>query len=576
MSIVVTCDCTMTYRLPDRYAGKRCRCRECGERIRVPRDASPPEETGSARKGRKAKAGQKTKEQPKANSRKRKAETKPGRRAASTTRRVTSQEGEILGDRQELMRVASQAARHVSDSIHQLAPLHSGDRLDRPVGLTPPPSRRVDRPRGRVEQTRDRAEAKARKERKAKAKAKDKEQNAAKQRTASTCPYCMEKVTNLREVVACAECGARHHEDCHDESESCAACGGSEALVLRSKKKQASESEASDDQGSRTARPAKRKAKTGEAPPSKGKKVAKPKRGRATETLRKRSGAARRSYGKRRSSSEEEGEGRRPARKSGNGPLWAVAAIVGGLAVVGGLLAFMYFSGDPGSAGGDLEKKLAHVEELKANHQWEFAKKELDELERGLEQDGDQRALSKLYKVGAGVEKMVQVLALQTDEAKLENLVKFSTDTDPTVRLGCAMELRGIVEAEEAQRALANLAQDSDARVAAAARQGLVNAGGPHSIPYLAEAIEQTAATGGKLGDVALQRAVELYEPEVVPVLHKALELRANMPAANLRIVLERLAELGNADSVPLARKFLEHEDEGVRQAAQAVIDALG
>jgi hypothetical protein len=37
MSIQVSCDCEMTYRLPDRYAGKRCRCRECGDSIRVPR-----------------------------------------------------------------------------------------------------------------------------------------------------------------------------------------------------------------------------------------------------------------------------------------------------------------------------------------------------------------------------------------------------------------------------------------------------------------------------------------------------------------------------------------------------------
>lgn len=44
MSIEVSCECAMTYRLPDRFAGKRCRCRECGDSIRVPtldeRDAS--------------------------------------------------------------------------------------------------------------------------------------------------------------------------------------------------------------------------------------------------------------------------------------------------------------------------------------------------------------------------------------------------------------------------------------------------------------------------------------------------------------------------------------------------------
>jgi hypothetical protein len=36
MSIEVSCDCAMTYRLPDRFAGKRARCRECGDSIRVP------------------------------------------------------------------------------------------------------------------------------------------------------------------------------------------------------------------------------------------------------------------------------------------------------------------------------------------------------------------------------------------------------------------------------------------------------------------------------------------------------------------------------------------------------------
>ena len=36
MSIEVSCDCQMTYRLPDRFAGKRCRCRECGDSIRIP------------------------------------------------------------------------------------------------------------------------------------------------------------------------------------------------------------------------------------------------------------------------------------------------------------------------------------------------------------------------------------------------------------------------------------------------------------------------------------------------------------------------------------------------------------
>ena len=37
MSILVSCrECEASYKLPDRYAGKRCRCKECKAKIRVP------------------------------------------------------------------------------------------------------------------------------------------------------------------------------------------------------------------------------------------------------------------------------------------------------------------------------------------------------------------------------------------------------------------------------------------------------------------------------------------------------------------------------------------------------------
>ena len=50
MSIVVTCECTMTYKLPSRYAGKRCRCRECGRLFKVPKSDELPKASEVIRK----------------------------------------------------------------------------------------------------------------------------------------------------------------------------------------------------------------------------------------------------------------------------------------------------------------------------------------------------------------------------------------------------------------------------------------------------------------------------------------------------------------------------------------------
>lgn len=50
---------------------------------------------------------------------------------------------------------------------------------------------------------------------------------------AGRCPYCRDLITDAAKVVACAACGARHHEDCRAEHGACAACGASELLVPR-------------------------------------------------------------------------------------------------------------------------------------------------------------------------------------------------------------------------------------------------------------------------------------------------------------------------------------------------------
>ena len=123
MSIEVSCnDCEMSYRLPDRYAGKRCRCRECGTRIRVPG-------TDAAAK-------------PKAKKAKAQAAARPAQR---TTRRLNSQEQDILNDRR-VLRTSEDAQDAISESIHQLSPMTLSGTLDLESSLPSAPS---SRPRSR-------------------------------------------------------------------------------------------------------------------------------------------------------------------------------------------------------------------------------------------------------------------------------------------------------------------------------------------------------------------------------------------------------------------------------------------
>jgi hypothetical protein len=47
------------------------------------------------------------------------------------------------------------------------------------------------------------------------------------------CPWCKGAIENVKEVVACAACGARHHGACHQENGRCATCGSTDVLVPR-------------------------------------------------------------------------------------------------------------------------------------------------------------------------------------------------------------------------------------------------------------------------------------------------------------------------------------------------------
>lgn len=127
MSIVVTCSCSRTYRLPDRYAGKKARCRDCGEPIEVPTQ----EDDAVEKPAQKRKKGESRSERSKAD---RKAD-----KARETTRRLNAEDREIIGERRNLR--SSERKRPISESMHQLAPIAlSGDRLD--MSPTPPSTSR--------------------------------------------------------------------------------------------------------------------------------------------------------------------------------------------------------------------------------------------------------------------------------------------------------------------------------------------------------------------------------------------------------------------------------------------------
>lgn len=547
MSIVVSCrECEASYTLPNRYAGKRCKCKECKAKIRVP--AEEAAEAPKKRKRKKVAAGgvESTSERPKKKRRKKKRETsaetvteaKPRRRKKSktdkaektgkvektgkaekakakaekatktfdepkkrakkraktraqegtkkakelikkarrsATRRLGSQEGsqireegralrgKLAGGRRKLRGSASP----VSESIHQLAPLNSGDRLD-PVGLEP---------RKRIKGKAGKATAKLGKARK-----------APKRGTAK-----------LRKR------GAARIET----------------------------------------RPGKRGAR------------------RAT-----------RSYGRRRGDEElDEDEALAPNRNNARYALFAALGLIGLLCMGVGLAVGGAFGGggDEAAAMSQSDKKLDFVEQVAWKGNWDAAKKEADELAAALEKSGDTEGLQKLKGLRLGIDNMVTIRSIEDDELKLNQLLRFVHDKLGPVRLGVALELRPLAFQEEAQGALVQLTKDSDPRVVSAAKQGLIQTGGPKSIPFLMEAIVDTAQTGGKLGDVAIERALEIHEPEVVPVLVKILEVRSKADASVLRRALNNLADLAQGDEASkAAQAYLEHADESVKEAAQA------
>lgn len=519
MSIVVDCrECEASYKLPDRYAGKRCRCKGCKAKIEVPAEAKEPRTRKKRKKRKRAaeavavvteakpkrKKRSKAKDEAKAET---KAEAKASKRGAekakrarakkarrSATRRLGSQEDQIRAEGKALREKLAAGRRRthsptpVSESIHQLAPLNSGA-LD-PVGLRP---------------------------RKGKGK-----KGAAKKGTTK-----LERRTLARKRTA--KLGRE------------------------------------DEQGKKRGR--KGTAKLGRKGTAKlGRGITK----RGGKRTIARRGLAR---GARRGQAElDEGEELelQPKTNTTRYALFAVLALVGLLCLGVGLAVGGAF-GDSAPAVSASEKKLDYIEALAWKGQWDVAQQEAEALEVTLQKSGDAAELATLSRLKVSVTNMVTIRSIEDDESKLDQLLRFVGAKEGFVRLGVAMELRPLAFLEEGSRALVTLTKDSDPRVVAAAKQALVQTGGPNAIPFLMEAIVDTAQTGGKLGDIAVERALELSEPEIVPVLVKILETRTKAKADVLRQALSNLTDLAEPEvAKKAAEPYLDHKDESVREAAEA------
>jgi len=522
MSIEVTCSCAATYRLPDRYAGKRCRCRECGGRIEVPEEvsASPKKRRGGRKGGRRRRDGRAKREA-----------------ARRTTRRLSSQEQEIRGARRALR---PSSRRPVSESMHQLAPMTLSGQVERPETLGPPVPRKARKRR------RDSAEERQAGKRKQKGRAGERE----------AAPTGDERSTKRRKKKGSA-----------------AGKGGAKAeRKPQGKREQEKGKRPGKGKKARRAAPEKGKKKGAPAAP-------RPKKGRGAAPARRLGAGARRAGG-RADADGDEGERSTPAGKRGRGrqsPVQLAVITAAALTVLIGLAVGLAWSGSEGTAAqGQTAAKLEYVAGLREHGQWDVAKVELERLEKELIAAGAMAEAARVQEERVAVDMMVQLAEIEDEYQRLETLISYAEYADPTVRRGVAFELGALGENWEAQETLATLARDDDEDVAAAARHALVEVGGPMSIPYLQAVIEETAATGGERGDHALEKALELYEPEVGPVLVRFLELRPEAPAPTLAAVLDHLRELGDPSSVEAARPFLDHADPTVQESAKGLVETLG
>ena len=386
MSIEVSCqDCEMSYRLPDRYAGKRCRCRECGTRIRVPGERV---KGTRKKKGNKARAGA------------------AARTAQRTTRRLNSQEQDILNDRR-VLRTSDHGQEGVSESLHQLSPMTLSGTLDLESSLPSGPPSSAPRARRR-KRSRPVGPAKARKSAKAKAMA-EAEGKPTKARK--------KKAKKAKKPDATAK-KAEKPKKAHAKK------------AERPKKADAKKADAKKADA--------KKAKPASKPTvnrTRGKRSAL--RGKGLDTLGRRG---------RRGAREEDANAN--VEPQGRDPVRMAAIIAGTLCLLVGLVLGMAIQGiDWGPSPEDeareaLESKLAFIDGSIGNAKWDVAVTELKALETKLEGLNLPEERAQIQTTLADVTQLAQAAAIDDPYERLDAIKTFATHRNPRIRRGVVSILR--------------------------------------------------------------------------------------------------------------------------------------
>lgn len=411
MSIVVTCSCSRTYRLPDRYAGKKARCRDCGEPIEVPTQ----EDDAVEKPAQKRKKGESRSSRSKADRKADKAE-----KARDATRRLNSQDREIIGERRNLR--ASDRKRPISESMHQLAPIAlSGDRLD--MSPTPPSTSR-SRPNTKKKTKREVQESKK------KAKEQARSARDAEERKA-----------------------ARKDK--------------------KKKKKRRSSGSAKDETKAQKKAAKARTTKLIQGPegPSRAPTTKKAEKGKTAK--RPLSGVKARERAAKEVELDEAGEPlpQDLVSKLTRLPVPALLGIAAALCLGIGLIVGGLVGGGPKSPAED--KRVVKLQQLVNERKWVEAKAELEVATMATKGHGDELVAAHVRALGRTVGPMAMIMELPDAGARMRVLADNIAVPDAMVRKAIAVELCDMADEDKAQAALQLLAKDLDPRVAEAAKKGL-------------------------------------------------------------------------------------------------------
>lgn len=343
-------------------------------------------------------------------------------KARDTTRRLNSQDREIIGERRNLR--SSDRKRPISESMHQLAPIAlSGDRLD--MSPTPPSTSR-SRPTTKKKTKREVQESKK----------KAKEQ-------------------------------ARSARDAEERK-----------AARKDKKKKKKRSKGSSSKGEKDETKAQKKAAKarttkliqGPEGPSRAPTTKKAEKGKTAK--RALSGVKARERAKEEEAALEEGELPQDlVSKVSRLPVPALLGIAAVLCLGIGLIVGGLVGGGPKSPAED--KRVVKLQQLVNERKWVEAKAEFEIAAMITKGHGDELVAAHVRALGRTVGPMAMIMELPDAGARMRVLADNIAVPDAMVRKAIAVELCDMADEPKAQAALQLLAKDLDPRVAAEAKKGL-------------------------------------------------------------------------------------------------------